>query len=568
MAYTKKDEIATERYQLIVQLLDERLDQCALLELRRTIAKDSGYSEKTIRRYVDRYKKGGLIGLKPSDAGRPRASSIPDEVFFEAAYLRKANPRRSVGRIIEVLEVEGKIQKGEIKRSTLQERFAKAGLDLQQMKRASEALSSSGRRFQRKNRNDLWQSDCKYGAYINGQRTYLITFIDDRTRFVLDSRFYLSETTESVFDCFRRAITKYGTPKATYFDNGAAYRCNAMKRACAMLGTQKLHHKARCPSSKGKIEKFHQIVDTFLSELRLAPASSMRELNNRWEAYCELFYQNHAHAALEPAGTTPKAAYDSDATRLVTVAPAKLDDALLLFVVGRRVDKSGCVNHRGEKITADGLIRHVGKKVDVLWDASDRSKMWIEVDKVLRLDARPLEMKEWLPRRPKPANQPVSSVPEGSRVLDAATDSFRRKERARLAASGYVLQDDEPVPSVSVQSAREAAQESQEAAQESQEAAQESQEAAQESESLMKVRLAARGVELPDGRLVLPSSIEYAQHIQEAERREPDEPPRTTRPHAISFRSLVGAGKPAGEPADRPEPVTLLDALKKGEGDE
>jgi transposase InsO family protein len=550
MAFTEKDKIAYERFELIAPLLDDRLDQCDFLELRRTIAKYSSYSEKTIRRYLDRYKKDGLIGLRPSDAGRPRPSSIPCEVFAEAANLRKANPRRSVGMIIEVLEIEGRIPKGEIKRSTLQERFAKAGLDRGQMKRAYEALSSPGRRFQRKARNALWQSDGKAGPSVNGKQTHLVSLFDDFSRFVVDSRFHLSESTETVFDCLRQAVRKFGAPKEVYFDNGAAYRSNAMKRACAQLGVKKHHHKARSPKSKGKIEKFHQVVDTFISELRLAPVKTLGDLNDRWRDYLEVYYQNHAHSALEPAGTTPRVAYDSDATPLALVDPAKLDEALLLFAVGRRVDKSGCVNHRGEKITADGLIHHVGKLVDVFWDPSDRSRVWVEVDKVLRLEARPLEMKEWLPRSPKPAIQPVSLVPEGSRVLDAARASFRRMEEARLAAGGRGVQDADPAPQASVQSAREAAQESLEAP--------------RESGRLMEVGPAAGGVGLTDGGPVLPSSIEHARRNQEAERKEPGEPPRAARPHAISFRSLIGAGGRAG----RAEPATLLDALKKGGGDE
>ncbi len=62
-------------------------------------------------------------------------------------------------------------------------------------------------------------SDIKYGPYLpigkDGvkKQVYLVTFIDDATRFVLHSEFYPTLDQIIVEDCFRKAIHNTGCPK-------------------------------------------------------------------------------------------------------------------------------------------------------------------------------------------------------------------------------------------------------------------------------------------------------------------------------------------------------------------
>lgn len=100
----------------------------------------------------------------------------------------------------------------------------------------------AARRYQKRHRNRLWHSDIKYGPYLpigpggTKKQVFLVTFIDDATRFVLHGEFYPVMDKTIIEDCFRKAIQKYGTPEAVYFDNGKQYRTKWMTRVCSKLG--------------------------------------------------------------------------------------------------------------------------------------------------------------------------------------------------------------------------------------------------------------------------------------------------------------------------------------------
>ena len=105
----------------------------------------------------------------------------------------------------------------------------------------------------------MWHSDIKYGPFltINGEKKqiYLVSFMDDATRYVVHGEFYDSLDQTVVEDCFRKAVLKEGLPRRVYFDNGKQYRTKWMDRACAILGIKLLYAKPYSPESTGKIER-------------------------------------------------------------------------------------------------------------------------------------------------------------------------------------------------------------------------------------------------------------------------------------------------------------------------
>ncbi|WP_206920227.1 DDE-type integrase/transposase/recombinase, partial [Alicyclobacillus suci] len=205
-----------------------------------------------------------------------------DEILEEAILLRREVPSRSVSQIIRILEWEGKVAPGEIRRTTLQEKLARRGYSAGHMRMYAET-GVAARRFQRRHRNQLWQSDIKFGPYLpigtNGskQQVYLVVMLDDATRFVLHGRFYPTLDQTIVEDCFRQAVQKHGIPEAIYFDNGKQFRTKWMTRTCSKLGTRLLYAKPYAPESKGKIERFNRIVDSFLDEVAAAKPKTLEQ---------------------------------------------------------------------------------------------------------------------------------------------------------------------------------------------------------------------------------------------------------------------------------------------------
>lgn len=130
----KAEEIAVARVQLLSPLLANGIDAAKVQELKERISKEYGISERTVRRYLSMYNLNGFSGLKPKSKGRRPSEAIAPEIIDQAIILRREVPSRSVAQIIQILEWEGKVKPGEIKRSTLQEKLSNHGYSTRQMK--------------------------------------------------------------------------------------------------------------------------------------------------------------------------------------------------------------------------------------------------------------------------------------------------------------------------------------------------------------------------------------------------------------------------------------------------
>ena len=272
--HKKAEEIAAMRVQLLSPLLEEGLDPAKATSIKARICEQAGISERTLCRYLVEYRSNGFHGLKPKGKGRASNDAIAPHILEQAILLRREVPGRSVAQLIQILEWEGLIQPSEVKRSTLQDKLSSLGYSTRHMRMYAES-GVAARRFQKRNRNKLWHSDLKYGPYLpigpdgTKKQVFLITFIDDATRYVLHGEFYPVMDKTIVEDCFRSALQKHGLPEAVYFDNGKQYRTKWMNRACSKLGIRLIFAKPYSPEATGKVDRFNRVVDSFLSEAAL-----------------------------------------------------------------------------------------------------------------------------------------------------------------------------------------------------------------------------------------------------------------------------------------------------------
>ena len=97
-------------------------------------------------------------------------------------------------------------------------------LTKKQMKKYTEARSSSSRRFCKAHRMQLAQADIKYVMKLpigpNGKmvQCYICSIIDDHSKMILGTGVYDSQEAYIVEDVYRRAILSYGAFDATYVD--------------------------------------------------------------------------------------------------------------------------------------------------------------------------------------------------------------------------------------------------------------------------------------------------------------------------------------------------------------
>ncbi|MGI6365916.1 MAG: DDE-type integrase/transposase/recombinase [Bacillota bacterium] len=434
----KAEAIAQERMQLLAPLLAEGLDPAMMKQLKTQICTQTGISDRTLRRYLAQYRAGGFNALKPK--GRPRKSqeTIPEHVMEQAILLRREVPSRSVAQIIQVLEWEGLVPPGQIKRSTLQDRLSQRGYSTRHMK-LYESSGVASRRFQQKYRNKLWHSDIKYGPYLpvgqdgTKKQVYLVTFMDDATRFILHGEFYPTLDQVIIEDCFRKAIQKYGIPEAVFFDNGSQYKTKWMNRACAKMGIRLLFAKPYSPEATGKVERFNRVVDSFLQEAALENPQTLDQFNQLFWVWLDECYQHKPHSSLAN-NLSPEATYHSGKKALKFLDPETIANAFL-HLEERKVDKSGCISFQGEKYEVG--LPFIGCKVNVVYDPADTSQLTIEYEGHPSWTAKKLVIGERT--GPKPALPPhMQREPANtSRLLAAAARQNEERKAQQAPAVSY-----------------------------------------------------------------------------------------------------------------------------------
>lgn len=78
MKKEKAEEIAAQRVQLLSPLLADGLDPAKASQIKAVICEQYGISERTLRRYLARYREAGFSGLKPKVKGRKPAIAVPE----------------------------------------------------------------------------------------------------------------------------------------------------------------------------------------------------------------------------------------------------------------------------------------------------------------------------------------------------------------------------------------------------------------------------------------------------------------------------------------------------------
>lgn len=452
---TKKwqDAEALKRYQMIAPLLDESLDEGKRRQLREEIAERYDVSKRSIYRYEEKYREGAFEGLRPMNREKRRSQALPDnyeEIVGEAIQLKREVPRRSVRQIIKILESEGYAPPGVIKASTLQRYLYNAGLGVKQMKRYTEKRETTSRRFCRAHRNELWQGDIKYGPDIrlsDGRliKTYLSSLIDDHSRYIVQSEFYDNQRQEVVEDTFHKAILKHGKCDSCYLDNGTQYTSNQLHTALAKLGIRVLHAKIRACESKGKIEKFHQKVDQFIAEIKVAHVHSLEELNRRWKIFLEQDYQKEAHDGIREyyksygvtvplGGISPLQEWNRDTRGLVFLDTTVVSEAFLHHET-RRLDNAGCFSFGDVRYEASAALANA--EVEIVYDP-----MNTEVIKVLYQDMEPImahrvKIGAFCDKKSPLPVAMTDKLPETSRFLDALEKKYREDHQLMANALSF-----------------------------------------------------------------------------------------------------------------------------------
>jgi putative transposase len=123
------------------------------------------------------------------------------------------------------------------------------------------------RRFERMHSNSLWQADFK----LTDDDRWLLTFLDDHSRFIPGARIEHDATTDFALRLFKRCTRKYGLPEQVLTDQGTQFYCadkegkkhgeSEFTQMLKELGVQHIVASKRRPTTIGKVERFHRTYE-------------------------------------------------------------------------------------------------------------------------------------------------------------------------------------------------------------------------------------------------------------------------------------------------------------------
>lgn len=449
-----QEEQAFGRYQLIAPLLDESLDEAKRIRLRKTIAGQNVISLRSLYRYEAAYKNGGFAGLRPASREQLHSRKLPenfDKLLEQAIQLKREVPGRSVNQIIYILELEGRVAPGILKRSTMERHLYKAGFGVRQMQMYNDARKSSSKRFCKPHRMMLLQGDIKYGPKLPiGKKgamvqTYLSSAIDDHSRYVIWSRFYDNQEGAIVEDTFHKVIVKAGKFDSCYFDRGTQYIAKQLKFSLARLGMAVRHAPVRSGKSKGKCEKFHQVVDSFLREAKVHKIKTLEELNRYWDIYLEEYYHNTPHEGIREyyesldspvpeSGITPLQEWGRD-TRPLTFLDTTVVGEAFQHHEERLVDKGACISFQGRKYETKPSL--IGCKVEIAYDPMSPETLTVSYPGLASFAAEPVKIGAFCNKTPALPESMRIKETESSRFLDALEKKQEQSRNRRADAISF-----------------------------------------------------------------------------------------------------------------------------------
>jgi transposase InsO family protein len=335
-------------------------------------------SARTIEAWYDAYRHGGFHALFPHDrADRGRSRAIRAEIAEQILRVKRERPRRSIRRIIRMLERAGVVRVGVLHRSTVHRLLAAAGVSA----RPRRDVVTERRSFLPEHAGDLWVGDALHGPLVVApdgtvRKAYLLSQIDGATRFVPHSYFALSESAVDQEYGFKQALLKHGPPRTYYIDLGPAYLAHSLILICAELDIRILHTGVQDCEAKGVIERFHRTWREEVGDELPADPLSLAELNAKHWSWLAAEYHARRH---DTTGRSPREHWLAELAFLRTLPRQKNLDEVFLHRERRVVRKDGTVRFRGTYLEVRPELE--GREVELRFDPRDeaaRPRVFVE----------------------------------------------------------------------------------------------------------------------------------------------------------------------------------------------
>ena len=230
-------------------IVSRKLEGCRSTEIATALRID----ERTVYRWWRVYRKHGWAGLQVKSHKPHTIHRTPQETVELILQLRRARnwgPCRIEGYL------RNYAKQSRVSHTTIHKILNQAGLNnpIETPRRVW-----GKRRFERAHSNSLWQADFK----LTEQDEWMISFLDDHSRFIPGSRVHHNPTAKHAIKLLEDSARQYGKPDQILTDRGTQFYparggTSEFTEYCSGNGIQHIITSVRRPSTIGKIEAFHK----------------------------------------------------------------------------------------------------------------------------------------------------------------------------------------------------------------------------------------------------------------------------------------------------------------------
>ena len=315
-------------------------------------------SQRTVRRYLHRYRQAGPEGLRDRRGGSHRRLTAAQEAAI--VTTKRAGPHRSARKLRDLLGLP--ISREAVRLVLVRHGLARLGLP----------PVKPIQRFVAAAPNDLWQIDImgRVRFPLIGV-LYLILALDDHSRFILAGGFFPRKFRIHLFTVMHAAFTHWGLPQALLSDRESHFKPTGpsgeadYQYYARRLGIEAVY--ARRARTKGKIERLFQFLQRDFV-LEHPEATAVAAVNAAFAQWIEGYNFGHASRALD--GEAPAAHYVPSARRL---SPAELE-LLLVHEEPRKVARTGTISYYGRPYRVPDA--YIGRRV---WTRLQGDRLSIQV---------------------------------------------------------------------------------------------------------------------------------------------------------------------------------------------
>jgi len=162
----------------------------------------------------------------------------------------------------------------------------------------------AGKEYHRKTKrpNELWATDCAHIKVVDWGWYYLVTVMDDYSRFILAWELRSDMTASSLIDVVQQAVDVTGMTDVPVedrtvllSDNGPGYLSRQFGEYLRLVGIRHIVASLYHPQTNGKIERYHR---TIKGEINLVPYEMPVHLEAAIGAFVEYYNYQRYHEGL------------------------------------------------------------------------------------------------------------------------------------------------------------------------------------------------------------------------------------------------------------------------------